>query len=102
MCIHSKNVKNFTLNSNNLNLAYAIFLIKKELIIKELLKLKFIIFTIIYKFKFDLLYSILLIYLKRDVALISDKNKINIGNSVNLTYLAVNHKHQNQRYRTIF
>ena len=96
LCIKSQNAKLFTLTSNNTNIAYAIFFKKEKLIVKELLKLKYnVLFTIIKSLKFNLIYTLILIYFKKDLKLISYKN-CDIENSANLTYLAVKQTHRNK------
>ncbi len=95
LCINSKNAHLFTLNSKEMNIAYAIFFKKEKLIIQELLKLKYlIILTIILRFKINLFYSIILIYFKKDITLLPKRNINDIHNSVNLTYLAVKQSHR--------
>ena len=103
LCIVSKNVKLFTLGSDKTNIAYAIFFNKEKLIVQELSKLKYlIILTIILKLKFNLLYSILLIYFRKDISLKSETNTYDIPNSVNLTYLAVKASHRQKGIGRIF
>lgn len=103
LCVRSHNAKLFSLNSNKIIIAYAIFFKKEKLIINELLKLKYkIILTIIFKFKFHLFYSILLIYFNKDLKLISGDKLHKIENSVNLTYLAVKQNHRKKGIGKIF
>ena len=95
LCIDSQNVRLFTLNSNKIIIAYAVFFKHEKMIVRELSKLKYKIFTtIILKLKFNLIYNIILIYFSKDIKLISNIKLSDIQNSVNLTYLAVKESHR--------